>query len=348
MSALRVVHYVNQFFGGVGGEDHADHRPSLEMGPKGPGMLLQDLLGDEGRIVATIVCGDSFFAVSEAEAVDLISAFLSETAPDLVICGPAFDAGRYGYACAKVAALAEQGLGIPAVTGMYPENPGFQFCRGIALTAATGRTAAGMRDGMAAIVRLARKRLAGEPLGPADEDGYIPTQVRKNTFHPLTGAERAVTALLAKVGGRPYRTEIPLPAYDRVPPPLPLASLRGMRLALVTEASVVPRGNPDRLESARGTKWFKYPLEGLQDLAGEAYQTVHGGFANAIVNADPDRAVPLDAMRFLEQSEGFSLYDHFYVTTGMATPIADSLRIGQEIARDLQQAGVNGVLLTAT
>ncbi|MCW1040861.1 glycine/betaine/sarcosine/D-proline family reductase selenoprotein B, partial [Streptococcus anginosus] len=44
--------------------------------------------------------------------------------PDLVIAGPAFNAGRYGMAAGAVASEVITELGIPAVTGMYEENPG--------------------------------------------------------------------------------------------------------------------------------------------------------------------------------------------------------------------------------
>ena len=36
--AYRVVHYINQFFGGIGGEEKADHKPEVREGVVGPGM----------------------------------------------------------------------------------------------------------------------------------------------------------------------------------------------------------------------------------------------------------------------------------------------------------------------
>ena len=38
---LRVVHYVNQFFGGIGGEDQAHVGVSAREGAVGPGRLLE-------------------------------------------------------------------------------------------------------------------------------------------------------------------------------------------------------------------------------------------------------------------------------------------------------------------
>ena len=40
MAKIKVVHYLNQFFGGIGGEDTADFRPAVKeeiIGPNGAG-----------------------------------------------------------------------------------------------------------------------------------------------------------------------------------------------------------------------------------------------------------------------------------------------------------------------
>ena len=122
-SQIRVAHYVNQFFGGIGGEEHANI--SVEVRPEalGPGRPFQELLGDQGTIVTTIICGDNYFAEQPQEALTQITHALREARPDVLIAGPAFDAGRYGLACGAICQAAEE-MGIPAVTAMHPENPG--------------------------------------------------------------------------------------------------------------------------------------------------------------------------------------------------------------------------------
>ena len=57
---LRVVHYVNQFFGGIGGEEAANAEVSVVEGPVGSGRALQQALGDQGTVVNTIICGDNY------------------------------------------------------------------------------------------------------------------------------------------------------------------------------------------------------------------------------------------------------------------------------------------------
>ena len=44
MSKIKVVHYINQFYAGKGGEDKADHRPEAVTGPVGPGAEIVRIL----------------------------------------------------------------------------------------------------------------------------------------------------------------------------------------------------------------------------------------------------------------------------------------------------------------
>jgi glycine reductase complex component B subunit gamma len=346
---MRVVHYINQFFAGMGGEEVADSAPMVKEGSLGPGRLLDRLLGENAEVVATVICGDSYFGENTDRATREVMELILAQRPELVVAGPAFNAGRYGLACGTVAVACEE-QGIPAVTGMYPENPGLESVDRTKLYAVpTKPTGAGMGEALEAMVRIGLKRTGEEPLGLPGEEGYLPRGVRRNALCEQMAAERAIDQLLRKIRGEAYTTEIPLPSYDRVPPSVLSGALGDLELALVTEASVVPFGNPDRLESARGTRWLRYPLDGLDDLRAGEYMTVHGGFDNADVNEDPDRVLPLDVMRELA-AEGMigHLHDHYYVCTGMATAIQEAERIGREIAADLLKRSIHAVLVTST
>ena len=85
---LRVVHYLNQFFGQVGGEEKATAGFTVKQGPVGPGLALQKELGDKAEIVATIICGDDYFAgntdKNAGEGLKLVSSYQ----PDLFFAGP--------------------------------------------------------------------------------------------------------------------------------------------------------------------------------------------------------------------------------------------------------------------
>ena len=71
---LRVAHYLNQFFAGIGGEERADVGVSMRPEPVGPGRALQAALGDAGRVVGTVICGDNHIAEREEAAVAAIRA----------------------------------------------------------------------------------------------------------------------------------------------------------------------------------------------------------------------------------------------------------------------------------
>ena len=58
---LRVVHYLNAFFGGLGGEEEAHTPVRVQPGALGPGRLLEQALAQQGQLVATIMCGDGYF-----------------------------------------------------------------------------------------------------------------------------------------------------------------------------------------------------------------------------------------------------------------------------------------------
>ena len=42
------------------------------------------------------------------------------------------------------------------------------------------------------------------------------------------------------------------------------------------------------------------------------------------------------------------MYDFFYATTGTGTAVANARKFGEEIGKELKEAGVDGVLLTST
>ena len=348
MTALRVIHYVNQFFGGIGGEDKADVGPSHRPGPVGPGVGLRKYLGGEAEVVGTLICGDNFFVEHEAEAVEQLLVMAEEYRADLLVVGPAFSSGRYGTACGALAAAWTK-RGQPAVAAMNASNPGVELYRSEVYIVPTGPTAASMGDALPRLAALALKLGRHAELGPSHEEGYFSSGTRRNVRLERGAADRVVDMLLAKLGGRPYRTELYIEGFGTVPPPPPVADLGQALVALVTESGLVPHGNPDKLETWNASKWFKYPIAGLSDLERGRYEAWHGGCDTAWTNDDPDRAVPLDAARRLEKDGIIGrLYDYYYVTTGNMANIKTMARIGGEIAQDMKEQGIQAGILTAT
>jgi glycine reductase complex component B subunit gamma len=347
MSALRVAHYINQFFAGLGGEESANRPPERRDGPVGPGRALQGLLTDDERLVSTLVCGDNFFAERTETARAAVRAWLREVGPDLVVAGPAFAAGRYGVACVEVCRIAAE-LGRAAVTGLHPENPGLLVYRK-AYVVPTADSALGMVPALTAMVALGRKLEAGAALGPAEAEGYLPRGIRRPGLREGSGADRAVEMLAAKLHGRPFKTELPVDAYEAVPAARAIADLREARLAVVTTGAIVPAGNPDHLKRCSETRWARYEIGGVDALTGDRFECVHGGFYNAMASENPNLVLPLDVLRDLQRAGAIgSLADFYCTTTGNDQRLLDCKRNGQEIAAALRAAGVNGALLVAT
>jgi len=171
--SYRIIHYINQFYAGIGGEEKADVAPEIREGVVGPGMALKAALGTDAEIVATVVCGDSYFASNIEKATADILEMMKKYKPDAVIAGPAFNAGRYGTACGGVCEAVVKKLGIPAVSGMFPENPGVEMYKKSFYIVETPDSAAGMRKAVPAMAKLVLRLLKGEKLGTPAEEGYI-------------------------------------------------------------------------------------------------------------------------------------------------------------------------------
>jgi glycine reductase len=88
---------------------------------------------------------------------------------------------------------------------------------------------------------------------------------------------------------------------------------------------------------------------GVAGLDPARFDNVHRGYDTTYVRQDPHRLVPVDAARELEQRGAIGkLHETVYSTTGVATTLAHSARMGREIAEKLRQAGVDAVILTST
>jgi betaine reductase len=346
---IRVVHYINQFYGGIGGEEKADVKPEIREGVVGPGMALKAALGNEADIVATVICGDSYFNENMEEASAAILEMVKKYNPDLFIAGPAFNAGRYGVACGSICKAVKEKLNIPVITGMYVENPGVDMFKKDLYIVETANAATGMRQAIPAIAKLALKLAKNESIGAPQEEGYIPRGVRKNVFKSERGSKRAVDMLVAKLKGEKFETEYPMPDFDRVAPNPPVLDMKKAKIALVTSGGIVPKGNPDRIESSSASKYGKYDLTGVSDLTAETYETAHGGYDPTYANIDADRVLPVDVLRDLEK-EGVigELHKYYYATVGNGTSVANAKKFAATFAQELVKDGVQAVILTST
>ena len=308
MGKLRVVQYINQFFAQVGGEDKADYPMEYHEGPMGPGLAFQQAFGDEAEIIGTIVCGDSYFGENTDKVKPEILKKVAELKPDLFIAGPAFNAGRYGFACATIAVAVQDELHIPVVTGMYVENPGADEAKSKVYIVSTKNSAAGMRD-----------------------------------------AVKKMAPLCLKINGKEFTTDYPMPSFDRVDPMPAVKDLSKATIALVTSGGIVPKGNPDHIESSNATRYGEYSIAGVNDLTAETYETAHGGYDPSYANQDADRVLPVDVLRDLEKEGKIGkLYDYFFTTVGNGTAVASAKKFSEEIGAKLKKDHVDAVILTST
>lgn len=347
---IKVVHYINQFYAGIGGEEKADIKPELREGFVGPGMGINGLISKEGaEIIATVICGDSYFNENIEEAKKEIIEMVKKHNPDLFIAGPAFNAGRYGVACGTIAKAVEEELGIPVLTAMYTENPGVDLFKKQLYIVETKNSAAGMRSALPTIAALALKLAKGEKIGSPAEEGYIERGIRKNYFADERGSKRAVDMLVKKIKGEEFVTEFKMPVFDRVEPNEAVKDVSKAKIALVTSGGIVPKGNPDHIESSNASKFGKYDIDGVMDLTEETYETAHGGYDPTYANTDSDRVLPVDVLRKMEKEGKIgSLHRYFYTTVGNGTAVASSKKFGETIVKELIADGVDAVILTST
>lgn len=355
MSETKVVHFINHFFAGIGGEEKADTPLGLREGPVGPGRALQNLLPSNIKITATVYCGDNYFSQNVEAASRQLLETVEKLQPQLLIAGPAFAAGRYGLACVEACKIVSTRLAIPCLSAMNEENPGLDIYRGNkqltmkVFVLPSSVTAAGMQLDLQALAKFTIKIASGDHIGPAAQEGFFPIGVRRVIQDERTGVERAISMLLAKMKGAPYVTEVPLITAETLTPAPALKILKEAKIALVTTSGVVPRGNPDGFKIARNTMWRKYSVDGLNTMLEGQWQTVHGGYYTESMDANPNYGVPVDALRELEKEHFFRrLHSYYYVTPGTTGAMAVMQQLGKEMAADMKEDGVNGVILVST
>ena len=345
MAKIRIVHYINQFYAGIGGEDKADTPPEKRDGFIGPGMALNTALGESGAVVGTVFCGDSYFNENLEDASDKVLSMIKSYDPDIVVVGPGFNAGRYGMACGTVAKLVDENLSLPVVGGLYEENPGLEIYKQHGYFVPTGDNAAAMRKAIPDMVAIIKKLIAGETV----TEGFFEKGLRKNYFAEERGSKRAVNMLLKKISAEPFTTEYPMPVFDRVAPQPAVKDISKARIALVSSGGPVPKGNPDRIESSSASKYGKYSLKDIADFTPENGETAHGGYDPVYANLDLDRVLPVDVVKeMVAEGEIGSLHDYWYSTVGNGTSVANSKQFAAEIAQELLDDRVACVLLTST
>ena len=343
---LRVVCYVNQFFAQIGGEDKADIGFSVKEEAIGPAKLFEQLLKDDCQIVGTVYCGDNYFAENGDAAAEEGFVLIERLKPDLFIAGPAFNAGRYGFNCGKIASVVAQRLGIPTVTGMYHENPAVDIFRKDTYIVETGIMASGIKDVAPKMANIGLRLLKGQHIGGAAAEGYFPRDIILNEEQADNAACRAIEMVLKKIAGKPFQSELLPPVFDNVEPAPPAADVKKIKLAVVSDGGLIPVENPDKLKPNGSTTWGHYNWD---ELVSNKHFVIHSGYDGTWVMEDPCRLIPMDALRELAgEGEIGSLDDEVYIACGNCASVSGSKLKGEQIAARLVQKQIQAAILTST
>lgn len=355
---LKVVHYLNQFFGQIGGEEVAEVGFSLEKGPIGPGRALQTALADQGEVVATLICGDNYIAREPDKYAKEGFEMIKEFEPDLFIAGPAFAAGRYGPACGAMCKIVNEKIGIPAVTAMFEENPGVDLYRQDAYIIKTGDNAKEMVPVIQKMLRLAYALLEDVPNEELINKEHIPSPYKydyytrniiRNIFTEKLTAERSLDLLMKKIKGEPFKGDVGLPTFEKVDPPPPIKDIANAKIAFATDGGLTPVGNPDKFVGRSCPVWGEYELNDLFTSLDKAeFEIMHFGYNNFEVENNYNRMLPIDhAREFVKNGVIGELNPTFFSTCGNCGVAKRASGIGDEMAVKLKEEGVDGVILTS-
>lgn len=347
--SIRIVHYVNQFFGHIGGEESANVGISVYEKAIGPGAEFEKCFDRPVKVVATIVCGDNYFSENPDTALPEIMDIIRHYQPQVFFAGPAFAAGRYGMACATLCMEVKKQLGIPSVTALNELNPGVDYGRKELFIVKTGQNARTMQKDIKQMVSFAIKLLDGRKFGLPDEEGYFKRGWCRNVRTGVSTPNRAVNMLLAKMKGEPFVSEIELPEKKDVLLASAIAELSKATIVLITDGGLYPAGNPDNMPSSNPDRFGHYKVKCGDKLLPEEWTVRHSGYDNSFILADPNRLVPADAMIQLEK-EGYigKLHEECLCTTGLITTVANSKKIGNGMAEYIRQHCIDGAILTST
>ena len=139
---------------------------------------------------------------------------------------------------------------------------------------------------------------------------------------------RCLDMLLAKYHHQRFQSEVMMSAPKEQVIPYLRHPLSDTTLLIVTDGGLVPFLNPDRIPSTSARSFGIYSIENKDSLSPDDQ-----GYDNSYVEEDPNRLLPLDALRTLE-SEGVikEIYPYFLSTTGVMMPQKECQKLAKRIA----------------
>ena len=251
------------------------------------------------------------------------------------------------YICEAVA----KKFNVPVLTSMHVENPGVEMFKTKMPIFDGGNSAAFVKKDTEKMALYANKLLKGEETKGAEAEGYFKRGIRHQIWleEPVSASRRGVDMLLKKIANEEYVSELPIPKKELIPIASPIKDLSKAKIAVLNTGGIVPVDNPDRIQSASATRWGRYDCSSMDRLKGGEFKTIHAGFDPAAADADPNVIVPWDVLVELKNEGVFGeLHEYFYSTVGTGTTQAEAKRMGEEMLKLLQEAGVDGCIMVST
>ncbi len=345
VTLVKVVHYLNQFFAGLGGEEAAGIAAGSPRGSGRPRAGARARRRRHARVRRRLLRRARGRGARRS-----CCAGSTRSSPDVLVCGPVV---RLRPLRLRLRDARARGS-----TPRHPRRlrdgsgePGCRRGRGRRLhrpdERERGRACARRCRGWP---RSPRRLAAGEELGPPDEEGYLPRGLRRNE---RARARRrgcaAIDLLLAKLGGE-TRTEVEA-SFDHVAAASAGSrSVAGLRSLSSPRPAACHRGIPTACRRSAPPPGSATRSATEATLAAGRYESVHGGFDVTAANADPNRLVPLDVVRDARArgphrpAPRHLLHDHRERHARRRPPT----KFGQEIADELKEAGVEAVVLSGT
>lgn len=120
---MNLIMIYDQIQAGLGTKDDKMLPLGAIKGAVGPAVMMDRYLKQtDGHVMATLYCGNGFYLADPKEVSRKLCAMVKKLAPDLVMCGPAFNFLDYAAMCGQVADDIKRTIGVPAIAAMSEEN----------------------------------------------------------------------------------------------------------------------------------------------------------------------------------------------------------------------------------
>lgn len=119
---MKIVMIYDQIQAGAGTKDDKMVALNITKEKVGPTVMMEKYLKQiDGNVIATLYCGNGYYAQNKEEVVRKLNMMVTKLGADIVVCGPSFNYLEFSEMCARTATAINKS-GIPALCAMSIEN----------------------------------------------------------------------------------------------------------------------------------------------------------------------------------------------------------------------------------